>query len=37
MKEISIRATAWLEAHPEMFEEARARAARLGFAKFLQD
>ena len=31
-KEISQRAEAWLEAHPEMFPEARAKAARLGYA-----
>ena len=30
-KEINMRAEAWLLAHPEMFEEARAKAARLGY------
>jgi hypothetical protein len=31
-KEISQRAEAWLEAHPELIVEARAKAARLGYA-----
>jgi len=31
-KEITLRAEAWLEAHPELFAEARAKAASLGYA-----
>jgi hypothetical protein len=31
-KEITLRAVAWLEAHPEMYAEARERAVELGFA-----
>ena len=30
-KEITLRAEAWLEAHPEMIAEARAKAASLGY------
>jgi hypothetical protein len=31
-KDIAIRAEAWLAAHPELIVEARAKAARLGYA-----
>jgi len=31
-KEITLRAEAWLEAHPELIAEARATAANLGYA-----
>jgi hypothetical protein len=30
-KEITLRADEWLAAHPEMFEEARVKAAALGY------
>jgi hypothetical protein len=30
-KDISLWAEVWLEEHPEMFAEARAKAARLGY------
>jgi hypothetical protein len=30
-KDITIRAEAWLAAHPELFAEARAKAAALGY------
>jgi hypothetical protein len=30
-KDITLRAEAWLEAHPEMIAEAREKAARLGY------
>jgi hypothetical protein len=30
-REITLRAEAWLEAHPEMLAEARAKAASLGY------
>jgi hypothetical protein len=30
-KEITLRAEAWLAAHPEMIVEARAKAVRLGY------
>ena len=31
-REITLRAEAWLLEHPEMFAEARAKAAALGYA-----
>jgi hypothetical protein len=31
-KDITRRAEAWLEAHPELIVEARAKAVRLGYA-----
>jgi hypothetical protein len=30
-KEITLRAEAWLQAHPELFAEAREKAVKLGY------